>query len=192
MAIARLEGLKKLNPRYEEAYHCLAENPYVQVALWFQMQDEGSAVSGLLRANGSHKPAFSAMAHYVREGDTLTEPCGTFTGPKITVLSPANRSHYSGPLHIHVDAESAGGVFRIHLEYDGKQIRNYDKPGGVAYYPDFLDGNIEWQHAKHIPYGWHTLTILAYDKERNVSQTTIEFYHSPPASRRRARPRKRH
>jgi hypothetical protein len=168
-----------------QAYHCMAEDPYVQVALWFPLQDEGSVLSGLQRANGTRKPSFAAMRAYAREGDKLTEPCGVFTGPKITVASPANHLSYSGPLPIHVSASSPIGVFRIRLEWNGKLIRNYDGPG----FPDYLSGAINWQGAKHIPYGRLTLTFLAYDKERNVSSMSISVYHARP---KQAHRHKRH
>ncbi len=160
-----------------QAFHCLAEDPYVQVALWYPLEDEGPIVSGLLRADGSRKPSFAAMRAYTHEGDTLGGQCGVFTGPKITVLSPADRTSYSGPLPIDVTATSSVGVFRIRLEYDGKLIRNYD-----GNFPTSLSGALEWQGAKHIPYGWHTLTFLAYDKENNVSQTSVLIYHARPGS----------
>jgi hypothetical protein len=159
-----------------QAYHCLAEDPYVQVALWFPLQDEGVVTSGLLRANGSRKPSFAAMQAYAREGDKLSEPCGVFTGPKITVASPRNHVRYSGPLPIHVTASSSEGVFRIRLEWDGKLIRNYDGSN----FPRTLFGALDWQGAKHIPYGWVTLTFLAYDKENNVSETSIRIFHARP------------
>ncbi len=167
-----------------QAYHCLAQDPYVQVALWYPLQDEGPVVSGLLRANGSHKPSYAAMRHYVEHGDKLKEPCGVFTGPKISVASPANHATYSGPLPIHVYARSAEGVFRIRLEIDGKLIRNYDGSN----FPSTLSGALNWQGAKHIPYGRHTLTFLAYDKERNVSERSITIYHRRPRTHNR-RPR---
>jgi hypothetical protein len=166
-----------------QAYHCMAEDPYVQVALWFPLQDEGVVTSGLLRSNGSHKPSFAAMQAYAHEGDKLTEPCGVFTGPKITVASPANHVTYRGPLPIHVTASSSEGVFRIRLEIDGKLIRNYDGSG----FPTTLFGALDWQGAKHIPYGWHTLTFLAYDKENNVSQASIRIYHARPKAKRRGK-----
>jgi hypothetical protein len=160
----------------KQAYHCMAENPYVQVALWFPLEDEGGVTSGLLRANGSRKPSFGAMQAYAREGDKLKGPCGNFTGPKITVASPANHLRYSGPLPIHVMAKSSAGVFRIRLEWDGKLIRNYDGND----FPTTLFGALDWQGAKHIPYGWITLTFLAYDKENNVSDASIRVYHARP------------
>ncbi len=162
-----------------QAYHCLAEDPYVQVALWFPVQDEGTVVSGLLRSNGSRKPSFAAMQAYAREGDTLTEPCGVFTGPKISVGSPANHVTYRGPLPIHVTASSSEGVFRIRLEIDGKLIRNYDGPA----YPTTLFGAIDWQGAKHIPYGWHTLRFSPTTRRKTSPQASIRIYHARLKSR---------
>jgi Cellulase (glycosyl hydrolase family 5) len=164
-----------------QAYHCLAQAPYVQVALWFPLEDEAAATAGLLRSDGSHKPSFAAMQAYARKGDKLTEPCGNFTGPTITVQSPANHVNYRGPLPIRVSAKSSAGVFRIRLEIDGKLIRNYDSND----FAPSLFGALDWQGAKHIPYGWHTLTFVAYDKENNVSRTSIRIYHARPKPKRR-------
>lgn len=157
----------------EQAYHCLEQDPYVKVALWFPVQDEGAVVSGLVRADGQHKPSFAAMREYIRKGDRLKESCGIFTGPRITFASPANHIRYSGPLPIHVFARSANDVFRIRLEIDGKLIRNYDNrtPSHT------IAGLLTWQGAKHISLGRHTLTVLAYDKERNVSKRSITIVH---------------
>jgi len=156
-----------------QAYHCLAQDPYVQVALWYPVQDEGTIVSGLVRANGSRKPSFAAMQSYASQGDQLTEPCGVVTGPKITIASPGDQQTYTGPLPIHVFATSSEGVFRLKFEIDGKLIRNY---GGPAC-PSTLAGLLDWQGAKHISYGRHTLTFLAFDKEHNISQMSITIYH---------------
>jgi hypothetical protein len=161
-----------------QAYHCLAQDPYVQVALWFPLQDEGGALNGLVRANGSRKPAFGAMQEYARSGDQLTEPCGVFSGPSITVASPGNRANYEGPLPIRVSAHSSAGVWRIRLLIDGHVIRNYDNMS----YPSSLTGEIDWMGAKHIAYGWHTLTFLAYDRMHNVSQVSVQVHHGVAAA----------
>jgi hypothetical protein len=168
-----------------QAYHCLAQDPYVQVALWFPIQDEGGLLNGLIRSNGSHKPSFAAMQDYAHNGDHLTGPCGVFTGPQITVSSPGSNFHYNGPLPIHVSARSSQGVFRITLKVDGKLIRNYQGYG----YPTFLAGAINWMGAKRISAGWHTLTFLAYDKMRNVSQVSVRIFHG--ASKHKTRHKKR-
>ncbi len=164
----------------QQAYHCMAQDPYLQVALWYPLQDEGALVSGLMRSNGSHKPSFAAMRGYVQHGDQLTGPCGVFTGPKISVRSPSNRLSYTGPLPIHVYASSSDGVARITLRIDGKLIRNYDSLGRD---PAVLAGFLDWQGAKHLRPGRHTLTFLAYDKERNVSNVSITIFHRAPKHR---------
>jgi hypothetical protein len=164
-----------------QAYHCLAQDPYVQVALWFPLADEGGITSGLIRPNGSHKPSFEAMREYAHKGDSLSEPCGTFTGPSIDVRSPSDHFAYSGPLPIVVSASSKVGVFRIRLEIDGKLIRNYD--GGN--YPRSLSGRLDWQHAKHLSFGRHTLTFLAYDRLRNVTRRSVTIIHPKPKPKHR-------
>jgi hypothetical protein len=171
-----------------QAYHCMAQDAYVQVALWFPLVDQGAVTSGLIRANGSHKPAYDAMRDYLRDGDTLKEECGTFTGPKIDIASPSNRVTYTGPLPIRVSAHSKAGVFRIRLLIDGRLIRNYD---GKTY-PSVLSGRIRWQGAKHIRFGRHTLTFLAYDRMRNVSQRSITIIHARPHVKRKPRHHVKH
>jgi hypothetical protein len=161
-----------------QAYHCMKEDPYLQVALWFPLQDERGLVNGLIRSNGSRKPSFGAMRSYQQLGDQLTEPCGVFTGPRITVRAPANKVRYSGVLPIHVSASSSVGVFRITLKVDGRLIRNF----GTHSYPTTLLGDMEWFGAHHIPFGRHTLTFIAYDRQRNVSQTSITIIRVPKGS----------
>jgi hypothetical protein len=174
------EGVsEETQARYlSEAYHCMEQDPYVQVALWFPLGDEGGLTNGLLRANGSRKPSFNAMRDYVSRGDQLTEACGVFTGPRITVLAPANNVRYSGVLPIHVNASSSVGVFRITLKVDGRLIRNFGKGG----YPSTMVGAMEWFGAHHISFGRHTLTFIAYDRQRNVSETSITIVHVANAS----------
>jgi hypothetical protein len=156
-----------------QAYHCLAQDPYVQVALWFPLRDERGLMNGLVRSNGARKPAFASMRSYARDGDRLSGPCGVLTGPAINVLSPVNNVHYSGPLPIHVFASSSQGIFRITLKIDGKLIRNY----GGSTYPARLSGYLDWQGAKHVSLGKHLLTVLAYDQERNVSERNLTIHH---------------
>jgi hypothetical protein len=169
-----------------QAYHCMAQDPYVQVALWFPLQDRRKLASGLVRANGSRKPSFDSMRSYAHKGDQLTEPCGVFTGPRIKVFSPANNVAYSGPLPIHVAASSSVGVFRITLRVDGRLIRNF---GGHTY-PSRVSGFLDWQGAKHIPLGRHRLSFQAYDRQRNVAETSVMIVHR--SSRRHSERSRRH
>jgi hypothetical protein len=156
-----------------QAYHCLAQDPYVQVALWFPLQDEGGISAGLMRSNGSHKPSFEAMKAYASLGDQLTEPCGVTTGPAISVLSPGSHRSYTGPMPIRVSATSSDGVWRIRVVVDGRLVRNFDDLS----YPSTLAGTIMWMGGKHISLGSHTLTVLAFDRQHNVSQTSVLVVH---------------
>jgi hypothetical protein len=156
-----------------QAYHCLAQDPYVQLALWFPLQDEGAAVSGLIRSNGSRKPSFAAMQDYIRHGDQLTEPCGDFSGPQIDISKPANHTTYSTSLPIRVSARDSMGVGRITLEINGKLIRNFTNQA----FPTTLAGGLRWQGAARIHYGPNRLTFIAIDKLRNESKVTITIYH---------------
>jgi Cellulase (glycosyl hydrolase family 5) len=163
-----------------QAYHCLAQDSYVQVALWFPLQDEGSDTSGLLRSNGSRKPAFEAMREYAHNGDQLSEPCGDFSGPRIDVAAPSNHTTYTASLPIHVSASDGAGVGRITLKMNGKLIRNFTNQA----FPRILAGGLRWYGAQHARYGRDRLTFIAVDKLRNESSVTITIYH---ARRRRHR-----
>jgi len=162
----------------DQAYHCLAQDPYVQVALWFPLSDQGYIHSGLVKADGTLKPAFQAMQEYARYGDRLTEPCGVFTGPTITVASPTSQDSYEGFLPIDVSASSPLGVFRIKLEIDGKLIRNFDDQS----FPPSLTGQTDWEGGKYLSPGWHTLTFIAYDKVLNTSTISVRFFHGRQGS----------
>jgi hypothetical protein len=166
-----------------QAYHCLAQNPYVQVAIWFPFQDQGTDVAGLLRANGSRKPSFAAMVAYAHKGDQLTEPCGSFSGPRIDVSSPGDHATYSGYLPIGVSARDSHGVGRITLKIDGKLIRNYTNQA----FPSRLAGFISWHGAAHIAPGRHVLTFIAIDKLRNTTERSLVIYHRVSHRRHRHR-----
>jgi hypothetical protein len=168
-----------------QAYHCLAQDPYVQLALWFPLQDKGSVVSGLLRANGSRKPAYAAMQDYTRHGDTLSGGCGDFNGPQIDVSAPANHTTYSATLPIHVAAHDSQGVGRITLQIDGKLIRNFTNQA----FPSTLAGAMHWHGAQRIRFGRHRLTFIAIDKLRNESQVSLTIYHRHARHRHRRKHR---
>ena len=165
-----------------EAYHCLAAAPYVQLGLWYPMVDEGSVDSGLLRSNLSHKPSYAAMRSYLRHGDHLKGACGDFAGPKITVADPIRGERYTGHLWIKVKAADSQGIQRIRLLEDGHLIRNFDPADHTHVYPHVLFAAIHWSGARRISVGRHLLTILAYDKQRNVSRAYISIVHLPETS----------
>jgi hypothetical protein len=162
-----------------QAYHCLAAAPYVQLGLWYPILDEGAVDSGLLRSNLTHKPSYAAMRSYVEHGDRLKGACGDFSGPKITVYTPTRGERYTGHLWIKVRAVDSQGIERIRLLYDGHLIRNFDPADHTLDYPRELFAEIHWSGARHISLGRHVLTILAYDRQRNVSRLSVSIMHLP-------------
>jgi hypothetical protein len=165
-----------------QAYHCLAQAPYVQLGLWYPIDDEGAAVSGLERTNHSHKPSYAAMRNYIKHGDRMKGACGDFSGPKITVEHPSYGDRYSGHLFIKVRATDSQGIATIRLLYDGHSIRNFDPFVEGKGYPKTVYAQIHWMGARHISLGRHTLEILAYDKLKNVSRTNVSIVHMPEGS----------
>jgi hypothetical protein len=167
-----------------EAYHCLAQNPYVQVALWFPIADEGAVTSGLQRADLSHKPSYAAMRSFVLHGDRTTGACGDFAGPKITLSYPTKDQRYTGRLRIKVKASDAQGIQRIRLLYDGHLIRNFDPYVHTHVFPRVAIAEMRWFGARKIAVGHHTLTVIATDKLKNVSRAQRVIVHLPEPPRR--------
>jgi hypothetical protein len=154
----------------------------VKLGLWYPIDDEGAVVSGLERANRSHKPSYAAMRNYIKHGDRMKGACGDFSGPKISVQTPSNGDRYSGHLWIRVRATDSTGIATIRLLYDGHSIRNFDPFVEGKGYPRTLLAQIHWAGARHISLGHHTLEVLAYDKLKNVSRTNISIVHLPEGS----------
>lgn len=175
-----------------QAYHCMAEDPYVQLALWYPLNDTGAVVSGLTRADGSHKPAYAAMRGYLEHGDQQTGTCGDFAGPKITLGTPVDGQRYTGKLHIHALATDPMGIRRVQLFWDGHLVRNWTPWVYTHTYPDSTVAEMGWSGAKKISVGHHVLTFVAIDTLMNTSTTHISIVHLREKPRRARRHRKHH
>jgi hypothetical protein len=159
-----------------QAYHCLAQDPYVQVGIWFGLQDTepfGSPRSsyGLLGADLAPKPAYGALAEYDRNGDRLNEECGDAQqGPTVKLVSPRSGARYSNTLPIAVTAsDSKSLVYQISLYQEGHIIRSFYVHGGTT----TLSGHMVWYGARLLSPGKHTLTAKAFDERNHISSTSI-------------------
>ena len=159
----------------KQAYHCLAQDPYVQVGIWFGLQDTEPFDSprssyGLLDSALLPKPAFGALADYDRDGDRLTEPCGgSQQGPSISLTSPKAGVRYTNTLPITVSASDKVGVYQISLYSDRHIIRSFYVHGGMA----TLSGHMVWYGARLLKPGRHTLMAEAFDERNNTATTSI-------------------
>jgi hypothetical protein len=158
----------------KEAYHCLADYPYVERALWFTLSDSsgnGEELDhyGLQRLDSSHKPAWDAFRSVATQGDQLTGGCGDFDAPRLTVTSPGVKEQYVQVLTIRAVATDATSVARITFEADGKRIRNFTGTAvgsGKAV-------KLDWQGAKKLSFGRHTITAIALDPQGNTSTKSV-------------------
>jgi hypothetical protein len=160
-----------------KAYGCLANDPYVTQALWFTLRDTTTESVdelnhyGLLRTDGSPKPALAAFRGVIAANGGAAGPCGDFDAPAIRVIKPTPGQQFVDKLDLSAAASDAGvGVARVTFTYDGgKDIRNFtdglsnDVPVGLA----------PWQGSGKLGLGAHTIEVTALDKNGNTSTTTI-------------------
>jgi hypothetical protein len=171
-----------------QAYHCLAQDPYVQVGIWFGLQDTEPFGSprgsyGLLDPSLQPKPAYTALAEYDRYGDRLTEPCGVQQGPTVKLISPKTGARYSNTLPITVTASDSARVYQISLYDEGHIIRSFFVHGGMP----TLSGHMVWYGARLLKPGKHTLTAKAFDERNNTSTTSITIIRTGQPKKHKGR-----
>ena len=159
----------------EQAYACLAADPFVTTALWFGIQDiAGSAHAGgfgLYRLDRSAKPA--AGAFKALDAGIAPAPCGGVvdaSGPQIEVAEPLDGQKFVDMIDIDargVDAPGGVGIARIKMYADGKFERT------------FGDGHARispWWPSRYWKRGKHTLTFKAIDEANNVITKSVTVH----------------
>jgi hypothetical protein len=160
-----------------QGYHCLAQEPGVEAATWFTLRDAAVAESpldelrhyGLLTTDGAHKPAWDAFHTIAVSGDTLSGPCGDFTGPSVTIVTPKVGQTYSGSLLISGSAHDTSAPRRITFAADGKTLQNFGE--GLA---NDKVVSLDWQGAKQLSIGVHTITVSAVDAQGNETRQDVQ------------------
>jgi hypothetical protein len=161
----------------KQAYHCLSFDPYVQVALWFNLEDISASDGelnryGLLRADHSQKPSWAAFRDVAVNGDQLTGQCGKFDGPAITVAAPTDGGVYADGLFIKASATDPR-LHSVSFLMDGKKITGFSGAkiaGGRSV-------SMLWHGASKLSYGKHTVTIRASDDIGNTSTQDVTVTH---------------
>src|SRR5215204_939726 len=138
-----------------KAYGCLANDPWLEQAAWFNLHDiqTGSTNDalnlGLVTDAFSRKPAFAAFQRAV---SATPIPCGGTLdagAPQVTLLAPTDGALYLTSLPIHVTATDSEGVKDIDVFVDGKEVSlSTSKSGKDAFI------KYEWGGAKNE--GWAT------------------------------------
>jgi hypothetical protein len=168
---------EKIQAKYLEPQYS-----YVLAGMWYTLQDSEPASSffdhyGLVTTNFAAKPAFRAFERESLRGDPLHGPCGSFNGPTLHLDSPWQGERYKGPLLIKVTAVGHGKpVTEIKLEHDGKVIM-YFNPIDAHEAHDVLTGSIDWQGARYLPVGAHTISVVATYANNLTSTATVTVEH---------------
>src|SRR4051794_8217232 len=169
-----------------EAFHCLADDPYVAKVLLFKLnedaqQDPMDTAYGAVRANGTKKPVYNAFQSFASKGDVLpgSEACGDFAAPEVTIDEPTNGAVFATSLPIKVGAKDGSGVARISVYADDAkdEIRNFTDKNA----PSTLSGSLDWQGAKRLSIGTHKLTVIALDPMGNVGTRSVTVTKVDPS-----------
>ncbi|HEX2086445.1 MAG TPA: glycosyl hydrolase [Solirubrobacteraceae bacterium] len=176
-----------------EAYHCMKEDPYVEVAMWFNSRDlrgDGSELDsyGLRRADGSRRPAYDAFKDVVRGVDTVTGPCGDFVAPTVDVQHPRPGFMFGDRDRLYMRAASPDqDVKRITFAYKAangtlQNLSHHANENGLPL--DFTRGlpSFRWFGALKLPFGDHTIVVLARDYHDNETRIEIPVKKVNPAT----------
>jgi hypothetical protein len=176
-----------------EAFHCMKEDPYLEVAMWFNSRDlrgDNSELDsyGLRRADGTHRPAYDAFKDVVRGIDTVTGPCGDFVAPTVNVANPPPNFMFGDRDRLYIRASSPDGdVKRITFAYKNARggldnLSHFANENGLPL--DFARGipSFRWFGALKLPFGEHTIVVLARDTNDNETRIDIPVRKVNPAT----------
>jgi hypothetical protein len=165
-----------------QGYHCLAAIPGIEAATWFTLRDAAAEQPldelrhyGLLTGSGARKPAWDAFHAIAAAGDTLEGGCGDFSGPEVRLVAPREGQLFAGSLLIRASARDAGGPRRITFAADGKVLRNVGD--GLA---NDRPVQLDWQGAKRLALGDHTIEVTAVDAQGNVGRQSVRVRKVTP------------
>jgi hypothetical protein len=165
-----------------QAYGCLARDPYVAVGAWFTLSDARRYTPdeinhyGLLDVNGAPKPSYAAFKQVTAAGGGTAGPCGDFTPPTVSFISPTPNQGFTGSLLIQATATDGAdpgvtpaGLNRISYLVDGQPA--FYRFNDLRAVGDTV--SLNWLRAADLSDGPHTITAEATDQLGNVARTTV-------------------
>jgi hypothetical protein len=153
----------------KQAYSCLEADPYVQVALWFSLQDVSDSTLydhqlGLISNSGAFKPAFSAFQSIADSRPKAS--CGVQVdreAPAVSLITPTEGAQWVDTLSVKATATDDVKVDRMELNVDGEKVKTI---AGAKF-------EMDWHGARELSMGAHKLSVLAYDDARNIGRVTV-------------------
>ena len=157
----------------EQAFACMAADPFISHALWFSLRDAGTATNydqhlGLQTYDGTPKPAFHTFRRLFANGGNgpaARNDCGARVDtdvPQVTIDVPVryfNRFVVSGRA-----SDPTTPVSRIELWVDGRRVSGANQKGG-RYRRD-------WFGSTKLSPGGHKIELRAYDEAQNTGVAT--------------------
>jgi hypothetical protein len=190
-----------------QAYHCLASEPYVPVALWFTDHDPGYGLY-------DHPLTLEAFKRYTSRGDELTGPCGDFVPPELEILSPKPGAVFTDASAVPVSVRSKDGETRkIMLDVQSAggsgRVMNWGNPSdanGIVAPIDYVKGapqnclktcRYDWHWSfkdaggamKKVPDGKVQIVASASDQAGNIGTATVEVNKVDPSKLPAQRPK---
>jgi hypothetical protein len=173
-------GERKQAENLREAYRCLSEDAYVEVALWFNDRDLVGDLRelnsyGLKRFDGSLRPAYAAFKDVARNGPGAAGGCGDFAAPRIRVLRPTAGTRVSDGDTLPIKATSPDAdVVRMTFRYGANDtIRSFSNDNGAPLDFSKVTPAWTWSGIKKLGYGTHRVVIVAYDRNGNEGRQEI-------------------
>lgn len=165
------------------AYRCLKADPYVDVALWFSLQDVGRGAGygdhlGLIRPGGKRKPAYAAMRRVGNGSGVRRARCGGVAdreGPGLDVRAPTEGAVLTDgenmPVRVRARDNAGGtGMRRVELYVDGRRVRVWG--GGRV--------TSSWFGFRRIGYGEHSVVVRALDRAANRTERSLTIRKVTP------------
>jgi cellulase (glycosyl hydrolase family 5)/Big-like domain-containing protein/putative glycosyl hydrolase len=161
-----------------KAYGCLANDPWVEQAAWFNLHDlqtgstNDSLNLGLVTDAFVRKPAFAA---FQRAAAAAPIECGGTMDsgvPQLNIKAPTDGQLYLTSLPVNVTATDSEGVKDIDIFVDGKEVPLSTSKSGKDAFVKY-----EWGGAKNLAFGPHTIVATASDEAKNVGRATAKFVH---------------
>lgn len=161
------------------AVRCMSADPYLTVATWYTMRDApGQSIPelrsyGLLRAGGSHKPAYDQMAGLLRGSIAATGACADLQGPAVKILAPTAKQRYRrGPLRIKVAVTDPSGIKGVRFYSSNRKFTSVNKDAVVNAGKPI---SLRWFGAQCLKRGTHRIKAVAVDKLGNKQFVTVSL-----------------
>jgi polysaccharide biosynthesis protein PslG len=169
------------------AMKTLESDPYVQVALWYNLRQEDGDRDhvegrwGLLRSDFTPKPAYAAFKQYATglpsapaptpaaDPPVVSEPPAVDAAPSVRLTAPGDRAEVTRRMSLAAVASDDRKVVKVVFAVDGRDLAT----DTTAPY------SASWQPDRRLAYGEHVVTATAHDSAGQRASASVTVVKSP-------------